>query len=416
MQLDVSRVQHGVGQGGFHTSSFYVLNEDEPGSRKHVFELVFDCGTVSRSPEGEGARDFIKERIEAHTNLSGTVDALFISHLDSDHLNGAETLCSVRHVQRVFLPYFQQHELALFIALQVISNDRTTLGPAGLAVAANSLRGAPFFGVPVTLIGGPENEDRTDAPLDATPQRLTLVEIKPSGIRSPLGRSLPSGSQLGLQWMERNVPWTLLPWSYKQSPPGLSQLLADVPQLRSLLSFGRIATAQDMEMLLALRPRIRTALTKIIKAAGGVESADFNAPSICLYSGPSLDQSQIRHSSYLQRGTDHQVAQDDPIGWITTGDAVLGRYEHEFMRVFWQVLEQTGTYVLPHHGSRRNHSSELVFGTRGRFALICAKQGSKFHPHPKVLAELTGAGDDHRVLTEYITHGVQERVLMAFDC
>lgn len=414
MELNLLRVQHGVGQGGFHTSSFEIHDENSPDRLRHSFELVFDCGTVSKGPDGRDPKDFIAERIDAYQNTGDVVDALFISHLDSDHLNGAATLCNVREVLQVFLPYFQQEEMALFIAQQIISSEQATLGPAGLADVVNALSGSPLFGVPVTLIGGPPRDGGGDAPRDTTQPRIALVQIDPTGVRRPVGPSVPAGSQLGLQWAAVEIPWTLLPWSYKQSPAGLQQLLVDVPELLKLQTAGAKVTAQDMEKLLALRPRIRIALTKLIKNAGGIESADFNAPSICLYSGPSLEQSQIRRMSYRVRGTNHRNW-DDPIGWITTGDAVLGKYEDQFLQVFSQVLSETGTYVVPHHGARKNHSSALIYKTRGRFALICAKQGSKHHPHSEVLAELTLAGDDHRILTEYITDGVREHVMMKFN-
>ena len=414
MELNLLRVQHGVGQGGFHTSSFQIHNQDISGALQVSFELVFDCGTISKGPDGRNSKEFITERIDAYQNTGDVVDALFISHLDSDHLNGAATLCNARKVLQIFLPYFRQEEMALFIAQQIISTDQTTLGPAGLADVVNALSGRPLFGVPVTLIGG-TTRDGGDAPRDISQPRITLVEIDSAGARRPVGPSVPSGSQLGLQWAAVEIPWTLLPWSYKQSPDGLRQLLVDLPELLKLQTAGAKVTAQDMEKLLALRPRIRTALTKLIKDAGGIESADFNAPSICLYSGPSLEQSRIRGMSYRQRGTDRWNAQCDPIGWITTGDAVLGKYEVPFLQVFSQVLSETGTYVVPHHGAQKNHSRALIYQARGRFALICAKQGNKHHPHSEVLAALTLAGDDHRILTEYITDGVQEHVTMEFN-
>lgn len=416
--LLISRVQHGVGQGGFHTSSFYLQSADEDSSFEHRFDLVFDCGTLSKGPDGSSPQDFIAARIEAHLPSAPIVDALFLSHLDSDHFNGVEALCSIKQVKQVFLPYFQQAELALFMAQHVLAHDSAALGPAGLAAAVNALGGGPLFGVPVTLVGAPLDEgprgELRERQRDQPGERISVVEIDFAGVRRPVGQTLPRGSELGLQWAGLELPWTLLPWSYKQSPAGLARLLADVPMLAALAQAATTVKARDMEALLTLRPQIRASLSKIIKAAGGVEAADFNAPSICLYSGPRDDDARIEESQYRWRGTGYSLAQDDPIGWITTGDAVLGRYETEFIGVFATALKQCGTYVVPHHGARKNHSSALILNAKGRFALICAKHGSKFHPHEEVLKALEQVKDDHRIATEYLAGGVHELAWMRF--
>lgn len=141
MSLQIHRVQHGVGQGGFHTCSFFLMKDGQPHNLRARFEFVFDCGTVSDGPHGEGRAQFLERRISAYGKDNDVVDAFFISHLDTDHWNGAETLCAVRQVKRIFLPYFQQEELALFIAQQITSVDNVGLGPAALSTAVNALGG-----------------------------------------------------------------------------------------------------------------------------------------------------------------------------------------------------------------------------------------------------------------------------------
>lgn len=413
INLGLLRTQHGVGQGGFHTSTFCVHDSDLDVSTS--FEMVFDCGTVSKGPDGKAPTDFLASRVGAYVRHDHVVDAFFISHMDQDHLNGAETLCSMSRVKRVFLPYFQQAELALFMAQQIVSSDRSALGPRALATAVNALRGGALFGVPVTLVGGPETGERGDAPRDGSPDRIGLVEIMPSAASRPVGSNLPTGAALGLQIAGCHIPWVLLPWSYKESPVGLNQLLSDVPELALIHSAAADVTAQDMEDLIDLRPQIRASLTKIIKAAGGVAASDFNAPSICLYSGPAPDDARIKRAGYLQRGTSHLWAQNDPVGWITTGDAILRKYEHEFFQTFQHLFGHIGTYVLPHHGAQKNHSRKFVHKVLGRFALICAKHGSKHHPHSEVLTDLAAFGEEYRVLTQYLHLGVSEVVSIDFD-
>lgn len=416
MNLELLRFQHGIGQGGFHTSSFVLRDKDKRPCGSFV--LVFDCGTLSSGPHGESPADFLSAEICTSMKPGQVVDAFFISHLDNDHLSGAEELCNRCNVRRVFLPYFEQEELVLFVAQNILSNKKSALGPTGLAIAVKALGGGSLFGAPVTRIGGPpvdgEREQRGDEPLTEGEPRIGVVQVSRTGFRSTLGGSLPNGSGIGLSVAGIHIPWLLLPWSYKQSPVGLAQLLTDVPELGKVCFGAATVTARDMEELIALRPRIRASLTKIIKAAGGIYASDFNAPSICLYSGPLINDPRIHRQRYLDRGTTHSLAQKDPIGWVTTGDAILSKYEPEFFSMFDPFLNYTGTYVLPHHGSLKNHSLEFVKRVRGRFALICARSGSKDHPHPYVLADLATFSEEHRILTQYLVGGVKETVSMTF--
>lgn len=408
-------MQYGVGQGGFHSTSFSLFSDARAKRLLGTYELVFDCGTLSKGPGGESNVDFIGRHINNYHPQNGVIDALFISHLDGDHVNGAAQLCTRKKVKRIFLPYFSQDELALFVANQLVNNDASALGPSGLALITNALKGGGFIDADVTLIGAPEpnrNGDGDVAPQTANQTQITLDELTTNGPR-PIGPFLPGQVQLSLSFGSP-IPWVLIPWSYKQSPTGLSTLLASVPILQKLIASKSI-TASDIEQIADKdKAEIRKALTELIQKAGGIYATDFNAPSICLYSGPPEDLEDHVKFHYSQRGTTHSSAQNDPPGWLTTGDAILSKYELEFMDVFKEALKRTGTYVLPHHGAKKNHSAELISRARGRFALICAKHGSEDHPYKEVLATVANYGDDHRILTQYAISGVDEHIEMLF--
>lgn len=90
MRKDNVRVFFPVGQGGF---SFERMDETT---------VVYDCGSTSAKVIKENVKalksDFfgVKDRV---------IDHLFISHFDSDHRNGLETLLSLFDVKEIHLPY-----------------------------------------------------------------------------------------------------------------------------------------------------------------------------------------------------------------------------------------------------------------------------------------------------------------------
>lgn len=89
--MTMTRTFQPVGQGLYCTEKF--VNAD--GSKVNV---VYDCGSLSLR------HDDLESVIEASFDAGEDIDALFISHFDSDHVNGLPILlrhCNVRHV---FLP------------------------------------------------------------------------------------------------------------------------------------------------------------------------------------------------------------------------------------------------------------------------------------------------------------------------
>lgn len=77
MSISVKRILHPVGHGAFFTEQFIV-------DRKTVYNVVYDCGV------GYAGKFVLQEEIDRTFEKStrSTVDYIFISHLDEDHVNG----------------------------------------------------------------------------------------------------------------------------------------------------------------------------------------------------------------------------------------------------------------------------------------------------------------------------------------
>lgn len=79
-----------VGQGAFYLESFERYKEQP-------INIVYDCGSLS----GE---HIVKAEIRNNFQEKETINAVFISHLHRDHINGLPYLLQYCNVKNIFLP------------------------------------------------------------------------------------------------------------------------------------------------------------------------------------------------------------------------------------------------------------------------------------------------------------------------
>ena len=99
------RILHPVGHGAFFSEHFF----DDQGNQ--LFNVVYDCGTLSGTTTCPN-RTILQRQIDATFTQDDHIGILFISHFDSDHINGIEELITRGYVNDktlVFIPikYYQ---------------------------------------------------------------------------------------------------------------------------------------------------------------------------------------------------------------------------------------------------------------------------------------------------------------------
>ena len=99
-RISMKRMFLPVGQGAFYLERFSAGESGRP------VNVVYDCGTLSGLAH-------LKKIINHEFNESDVVEALFISHLHEDHINGIPFLMERCHVRRVYLPLISPVDLAL---------------------------------------------------------------------------------------------------------------------------------------------------------------------------------------------------------------------------------------------------------------------------------------------------------------
>ena len=94
--MELTRVIHPIGQGGFYTETFKDNDEE-------VFNVVYDCGSETGKPYD--INSYLKKYYPDSTkHPKKEIDAIFVSHLHNDHINGLECLLGNTNVKYLFLP------------------------------------------------------------------------------------------------------------------------------------------------------------------------------------------------------------------------------------------------------------------------------------------------------------------------
>ena len=107
--MEVTRIIHPVGQGGFYSETFKKGYD--------VFNVIYDCGGNSKT-----SIDAYLENYYPSDLYSNTIDAVFISHLHDDHINGLQYLLENLNVKYLFLPQLTKNEKLEIVSHTLINN------------------------------------------------------------------------------------------------------------------------------------------------------------------------------------------------------------------------------------------------------------------------------------------------------
>lgn len=362
--------QRPVGQGGlFHG----ILDHDD-----HRWHWAYDCGSMQ--PRA-------LEREINHVALHGDLDQLFVSHLDTDHINGLDALLGKVDVSEVILPYFDE------AALLMIAARETALGRlTGLLISALADLPAWFEARGVktlTFVDGSEDPGPAEFPPPTSPREGPRGEGPIKAAWFPPAEPLPPDqfgseaqsiqlqmvtSQASLRLLQggTTLNWLLLPHVHPADPAKLHAFKQAV-----LNKFGADCTITEIIRQLRNeegRKKLRSCYYELWR--------DHNLISMTLYCGPK-DADAFHTAPYPYVGARGWL---EP-GWLLTGDAHLDvkKRRDALARRYSTVINFIGTLMLPHHGSRLNFDVELIRMLPSlRIAFAAAGPNSYGHPHGRV--------------------------------
>lgn len=373
--MKIVRTFHPIGQGAFYSERFFEGSEC-------LHNVVFDCGTLN-------VENNHKKVVRQAFTKDDTIDYLFISHLDEDHISLVTTLReSARFIRRVVLPYISPKDVAIH------------------KMFSQSLGMTEVFGfwsmVDEAIEKGTSN--------DTSFLFVYPDDFEADWIGNMHSRSLYSGEQLSI-----NHDWVLIPYNKHierkdDLERNLNELINDADFRKALMQIG-----VDINSVDDLKDKITSAcfadlissrvIKKYLRNVYHDLSGAINQNSLLVYSGPITNEHEfmMRGDPFYRYGFKPQfnIYRTNKVACIYTGDGDLDMEEYEIdLQLLW---ENVGTIQIPHHGSyasfkyKKNKNS---FDEPRVFPVSCGEVNKFGHPSSKVLAFLLAKGSMPVVVTE----------------
>jgi hypothetical protein len=363
--MNLTMVQRAVGQGGlFHGS----LDCGEKPLR-----WVYDCGSIQLTA---------LNREIAQVAADSSLDILFLSHLDSDHVSGVDRLLATTSVTEVVLPYLTAADLSFAICRDVEAGRLTgvfldfAVDPAGWLIG----RGAAI----VTFFSGHNDDDPTDDGPDGPAETGGDGEgpVSHKWSRQPVvlkhvGKAIvqraASTAVIRAQASGRALDWILAPYAFS---PSAGSVTAFVKRLRA--QFGPKRTIRDIvsqARTASGREKLRLCYDALWK--------NHNLVSMSLYAGSERTEPSYCDVSHKKwRGLFVET-----VGWLSTGDADLesiGR-RSALLEYYKRFRSRITLLVVPHHGAATYFHNDLVRSLPSlRVGIAAAGKNSYGHPHRAV--------------------------------
>lgn len=349
----ILRTFHPVGQGAFYSE------------RHSDFNIVYDCGNWKNS---KAAQKVVNQAFDKND----TIDILFISHFDYDHVSMIGTLRdSVKSIQHVVLPLLHDDdEKILLKAFNHLHANSAIL---------NQLIDDPraFFGDDTRLVFV-NASDNSESPINDNQESINLENL------SANQTIIDSGAKIQLN---TSNDWIFIPHNYENTTR--SKMLKDA-LIKEKIS---IPDLENVDFLTKNSKKIKGIYEKI--------DGNINENSMIVYSGP-LHENHHYHFvdayyiclwdwHYLYR-YHHYVDFHDLChkpACIYSGDADFNKVQ--IHNIFQQYWENVGTIQVPHHGSKNSFDFSSGFHTQQE-SFICpvsfGTNNTYGHPSGKVLEEL----------------------------
>lgn len=407
----VRRRQLPIGQGCFHTGSIGLgANHDQD-----TLNYIYDCGSTDRAA--------LSAAINVCAATSRRLQALFVSHLDDDHVAGLDQLLAKVSVESVYIPYVDS-ALALMDLLEAEAGGAISASLIEATIEPESWFGRR--GVARVIRVGPGGGAPPDGlPIEGGPMpdvgRVILKESLPAkplkkgkdGLRAEL-LELSTGAVLAVMAQGLRLDWMLYPYV---DPAPAENRKAFVKAVKTSLGLSSLKAISADRISRALRDqkerhRLRQCYEEIVP--GGARWAH-NRVSMSLYSGPAAAQPMTRwrrsvEASYFAHW-DFESPSPEAVGWIGTGDAILSRdsIRAEWFNAFRPLEQKVSTLLLPHHGSRHSFHPELLDIAGLRLCVASAGDPSPYdHPHPIVVDEIRSRRHDFALVTQRRPSGLIE--------
>lgn len=348
-----------IGQGAFYCEKFCIRNKS--------LNVVYDCGTLS-------SKINLYTEIDNLFAVGEQIDLLFVSHFDSDHVNGIKYLCEKHKVKKIVLPEITDNLWYLY----ALSEYRDDYSISDFADFIDKNRN-------MLIEVSPYNNEQN-------------IEGKEFFINNfGQTKKIKSGDSIKCNYLLKY--WIYIPINFSIAKEKLKDLKKailsrtkdkGISVINDLNSAGKVAK-----------------VTKEINQAFKDAKINLNESSLVVYSGPNINLFKRNPSidypfryHYIIRGYnmcfypcfEHYGGR---LACLFTGDALMNKDRcGSTVKVIKDLKENIGLLQIPHHGSTNNFSAdvfEVEFGIN--LCDICSfiSYGVKNqfrHPSSKVILDL----------------------------
>ena len=346
--MELTRIIHPVGQGGFYSETFKYDSEE--------INVIYDCGGNCKSS--------IESYIENYYpgKLNKIIDAVFISHLHDDHINGLEFLLKNYHVKHLFLPQLTDDEKIELLLYSIINTGNVS------DVIRQLLFGDMNNDTSIISVLHDEGDGHVNGETNEMDLNLS------NGINK---KNIPSGTKIGI-W----DGWLFIPYN----PPVSKNQNDFYNYLKQELHITDDFTPEKIPEIVK-----KNGLNKIKKVYEGYFKDDHNAYSMTLFSGlvkphPYYNYcddcfcEMNRHCLKYKMGYRKYRYCNCP-NCLYMGDFDTENQFNKLKQFYDHFWETIVSVQSPHHGSRNNFNPFLY--EYAHRAFISVGERNRYH-HPNI--------------------------------
>lgn len=341
---------HGIGQGLFYSGQICHKGD--------VFNFVYDCGTFYKK-DYELLHNRIQccfNKVEANKRV---INALFISHLHRDHISGLNKLFDYYDVKNVFIPFFSPEELLLLC----VENNINTSSEL-FSLYSNPLKYFEAKGVEriYLILPNSSNNDLTEN-LDEHPE-YSHVENTNMNIYYHNDAKLKLSSETAV-YSVRNLSFIVRDacWEFRIYQDQDEKEQEKIREKIKTLYKNIINHDENIDFKVALDSEV---FIEEAKKLYDKVKYSINQSSLLLYHGPLNKENETTDVFFGAKSCwcfPNEFDMCIKPSTLLTGDVNLNYLMEKgknLERFLFNCTNKIGFFMIPHHGSYKNMSINLL--------------------------------------------------------